>query len=253
MLLISPGCSLEGLMLKLKLWPPDAKSWLIWKDPDGGKEWGQEEKRTTEDEMVGWHHWLDGHGFGWTPGVGDGQGGLPCGGSWGHKELDTSEWLNWTELTVLTLYLIGYALFFDAQEVLQRSACKWSKHSYCSTCVDSVVVNSAVLRISSSQSNAPIPLSGSESEVTQSCLTLCNPIDSSPTDSLVNWIFQAWILEWVAISFSRVSSRPRDRTQVSLIVRNRHLELLRDSRYHWVGFWQYEWECMETDSSQIVE
>ena len=55
------------------LWPPDAKSWLIWKDPDAGKDWGQEEKGMTEDEMVGWHHWLNGHGFGWTPGVSDGQ------------------------------------------------------------------------------------------------------------------------------------------------------------------------------------
>ena len=60
------------------LWPPNAKSWLIWKDPDAGKEWGQEEKGMTEDEMVGWHHKLNGHGFGWTPGVGDGQGGLVC-------------------------------------------------------------------------------------------------------------------------------------------------------------------------------
>ena len=79
------------------LWPPDAKSWLIWKDPDAGRDWGQEEKRTTEDEMVGWHHWLDGHGFVWTLGIGDGQGGLMCCGSWGRKELDTTEWLNWTE------------------------------------------------------------------------------------------------------------------------------------------------------------
>ena len=68
------------------LWPPDAKSWLIWKDPDAGKDWGQEEKGTTKDEMVGWCHRLDGHGFGWTPGVGDRQGGLACRGSWGHKE-----------------------------------------------------------------------------------------------------------------------------------------------------------------------
>ena len=62
---ISPGCSLEGLMLKLKLqfWLPDVKSWLIWKDPDLGKDWGQEEKGTTKDEMVGWHYWLDGHEF----------------------------------------------------------------------------------------------------------------------------------------------------------------------------------------------
>ena len=80
----------------LILWPRDAKSWFIWKDPDAGKDWGQE-KGTTEDEMVGWHHRLDRHGFGWTPGVGDGQGGLACCGSWGCKELDTTERLNWTE------------------------------------------------------------------------------------------------------------------------------------------------------------
>ena len=80
------------------LWPPHAKSWLIGKDPDAGKDWGQEEKGTTEDEMAGWHHWLNGRESGWTPGVGDGQGGLACCNSWGHKESDTTEWLNWTEL-----------------------------------------------------------------------------------------------------------------------------------------------------------
>jgi len=80
------------------LWPPDKKSWLIWKDPDAGKDWRQEEKGMTEDEIVGWHHWLDGRGFWWTPGIGDGQGGLACCGSWGRKESDTTEWLNWTEL-----------------------------------------------------------------------------------------------------------------------------------------------------------
>ena len=79
------------------LWPPDAESWLIWKDLDAGKDWGQEEKGTTEDEMVGWHHRLNGHGFGWTPRVGDGQGGLACCGSWGHTESDTTERLNWIE------------------------------------------------------------------------------------------------------------------------------------------------------------
>ena len=78
-------------------WPPDAKSWLIWKDPDTGKDWGLEEKGTTEDKTVGWHHRLNGHGFGWTPGVGDGQGGLACCSSWGHKQSDTTEQLNWTE------------------------------------------------------------------------------------------------------------------------------------------------------------
>ena len=79
------------------LWPPDAKSWRIRKDPDAGKDWGQEEKGMTEDEMAGWHHWLNEHEFGWTPGVGDGQGGLVCCSSWGRKESDTTEWLNWTE------------------------------------------------------------------------------------------------------------------------------------------------------------
>ena len=78
-------------------WPPHAKHWLIWKDPDVGKDWRQEEKGMTEDEMVGWHHRLNGHEFGCSPGVGDGQGGLACCGSWGHKESDTTEWLNWTE------------------------------------------------------------------------------------------------------------------------------------------------------------
>ena len=80
------------------LWPPDVKSWLIGKDPDAGKDWGQEEKGTTEDEMVGWHHWLNGHESEWTPGVGDGQGGLASCGSWGRKESDTTEQLNWSEL-----------------------------------------------------------------------------------------------------------------------------------------------------------
>ena len=80
------------------LWPPHAKSWLIWKDPDAGRDWGREEKGMTEDEMAGWHHQLDGQEFGWTPGVGDGQGGLACCDSWGHKELDTTQRLNWTEL-----------------------------------------------------------------------------------------------------------------------------------------------------------
>ena len=79
-------------------WPPDTKSWLIGKDPDAGRDWGQEEKGTTEDEMVGWHHRHNGHGFGWTPGVGDGQGGLACCDSWGRKESDMTERLNWTEL-----------------------------------------------------------------------------------------------------------------------------------------------------------
>ena len=77
------------------LWLPHAKSWLIGKDPDGGRDWGQEEKGMTEDEMAGWHHRFDGRKSEWTPGVGDGQGGLACSNSWGRKESDTTEWLNW--------------------------------------------------------------------------------------------------------------------------------------------------------------
>ena len=91
---ISPEYSLEGLMLKLQyfghlMWRTDS-----FEKTDARKDWRQEEKGTTEDEMVGWHHWLDGHGFGWTPGVGNGQGGLACCGSWGGKESDTTERLN---------------------------------------------------------------------------------------------------------------------------------------------------------------
>ena len=130
------------------LWSPDAKSWLIWKDPDAGKNLQQEEKGTTEEKMVEWHHRLNGHGFAWTPGVGDGQRGLACCGSWGHKELDTTERLNWTELN------------------------------------------------------------------TKSCLTLCDFMDCSPPGSSVHGISKARILEWVAMSFSRGSSWPRDRTRV---------------------------------------
>ena len=79
------------------LWPPHLKSWLTGKDSDAGRDWGQEEKGTTEDEMAGWHHWLNGCDSEWTPGVGDRQGGLACCNSWGRKELDTTERLNWTE------------------------------------------------------------------------------------------------------------------------------------------------------------
>ena len=78
-------------------WSPDAESWLIWKDPDAGKDWRQEEKGTTEDEIVGWHHRHNGHEFEWTPGVGDGQRGLACYGPGGRREWDTPEGLHWTE------------------------------------------------------------------------------------------------------------------------------------------------------------
>ena len=88
------------------LWPPHVKSWLIGKDSDAGKDCGQGEKGTTEDEMSGWHHWLNGRESEWNPGVGDGQGGLVCCNSWGRKELDMTERLNWT--VYLTLSLLEY-------------------------------------------------------------------------------------------------------------------------------------------------
>ena len=86
------------------------KSWLSGKDPDSGRDWGQEEKGTTEDQMAGWHHRLDGCESQWTPGVGDGQGGLACCDSWGCKESDTTERLNWTELK-LGFFLCSYILW----------------------------------------------------------------------------------------------------------------------------------------------
>ena len=79
------------------LWPPDAKSWLTGKDPDAGKDWRQEEKGTTENKMVGWHHRFDGHEFEQALGVGDGQGSLVCCSPWSHKESDMIEWLKWTD------------------------------------------------------------------------------------------------------------------------------------------------------------
>ena len=102
------------------LWPPDVKNWLIGKDPDVGRDWVQEEKRTTEDEMVGWHHWLNGHEFGWTPGVGDGQGGLACCNSRGHKELDTTEQLNWTELNWRRLLTVTWSARKSTQSILKE-------------------------------------------------------------------------------------------------------------------------------------
>ena len=116
--------------------PPRAKSWLIGKDPDAGRDWGQEEKGTTEDEMAGCHHRLDGPESGWTPGVGDGQGGLACCDSRGRKKSDMTERLNWTELNATnricwkhkahchdTLYMVFRVSLFDSWD-------SWLSHSY---------------------------------------------------------------------------------------------------------------------------
>ena len=102
------------------LWPSDVKNWLV-EDPYVGKDWEWEEKGMAEDEMVGWHHWLDGHGFGWTPGVGDGQGGLVCCISWGCKESDTTEQLNWSELDGIVVF----PTFFNLSEFGNKGS--WSE------------------------------------------------------------------------------------------------------------------------------
>ena len=83
------------------LWPPDAKNWLIGKDPDAGKDWRKEKKRTIEDKMAGWHYQLDGRESERVPGVGDGQRSLVCCSPWSRKESDTNEWLNWTEWNII--------------------------------------------------------------------------------------------------------------------------------------------------------
>ena len=101
----------------LVLWPPQAKSWLIGKDSDAGRDWGQEEKGTTEDEMAAWQHWLNGPESEWTPGVGDGQGDLACCNSWGRKDLDMTEQINWTELKLAFLFSRGSSQPMDGTQV----------------------------------------------------------------------------------------------------------------------------------------
>ena len=97
------------------LWPPDAKSWLIRKDPDAGKHWRQEEMGMTEDEMVGWRHWLNGDESEQAPGVGDRQGGLACCSPWGCKESDTTERLNWTDMFGWISLLCNWNYYKTAQ------------------------------------------------------------------------------------------------------------------------------------------
>ena len=103
------------------LWPPDAKNWLIWKDPDAGKDWGQEEKGTKEDEMVGWHHRHKGHGFEQTLGDGEGKGSLACCSPWGRKELDMTEWLNNTISLCLSDKVIKHLVELGSE----------AQHCYC--------------------------------------------------------------------------------------------------------------------------
>ena len=110
----SKGIWTSGIIYSSNLfWPSHAKSWLIGKDSDAGRDWGQEEKGTTEDEMAGWHQWLNGRESQWTPGVGDRQGGLACCDSWGRKESDTTERLIWSGLIWI------YRIIFDIRISVQ--------------------------------------------------------------------------------------------------------------------------------------
>jgi len=120
----SPLCSGSPLKSWTVLWRFSVSASLtlgLWLS-SGDPEWRKsgiaaglgEEKGTTEDEMAGWHHWLDGRGFGWTPGVGDGQGGLACCNSWGRKESDTTERLNWTELNIDSMFIESINIFIDS-------------------------------------------------------------------------------------------------------------------------------------------
>ena len=102
------------------LWPPDEKSWLIWRDPDAGKDWGQEEKGMTENETAGWYRRLDECEFEWTLGVGDGQGGLVCYSPWGRQELDTTEQLNWTALILSRIFRLTSIMFL----IIVLNSCK---------------------------------------------------------------------------------------------------------------------------------
>ena len=176
------------LKLKLILQPPDAKSRFIRKDPDAGKDWRQEKKGTTEDEMVGWHHWLNGHKFEQAPGVSDGQGDLALCSLWGRKVLDTTERLNWTDLTWKFLAKTlkdAWGLLLRNRQVCARrdkSQYKWKLwfHLVPQAHIDTAAAAKSL----------------------QSCLTLCDPIDGSLSGSPVPGILQARTLEWVAISFS---------------------------------------------------
>ena len=183
------------------LWLPDANNWLIWKYHDTGKDWRWEEKGTTEDEMVGWQHWLDGHEFEQAPGIGDGQGGLVCCMQSMGSQRVRHNWAteqNWFLcLPVLMTYWVWQKLTHDIH---------FQIHGHLVSCVRHLVSIVVVWLLSRVQ-------------------ILCDPMDCSPAGSSIHGIPQERTLKRVAISFSRGSSQLRDWTCVSCIDRG--------VLYHW--------------------
>jgi len=191
------------------------KNWLIGKDPIAGKDWRRKEKGTSEDEMVGWHHQLNGHDFEQAAGVGDGQGSLVCCSPWCRKDSVATEQLNWTDLEsswslfwlifllqdfrIFSLWLITYLdvdlfVFIWKTHVLQL----WESSSV----ISSVILSFYVFHFLMSRAH----ISWTLCLVAQLCLTICSPTDCSQPGSSAHGILQASILEWVVISFSRGSS-----------------------------------------------
>ena len=193
---INPEYALEELMLKLKLWYfGHLKSWLMGKDPDVGKDWEQKENGATENEMIGWRHWLNGHEFQQTQGDSKGQGRLVCCSPWCLKELDTTEWLN----NMPALQLLGFR-----PKLLSRFSRVW----LCAT--PETAAHQAFPSLGFSrqehQSGLPFPSPMHESEKwkwTRSVVSdSSDPMDYSPPGFSIHGIFQAKVLEWGAIAFS---------------------------------------------------
>ena len=119
------------------LWPPDVKNWLIWKDSDAGKDWRQEETGMTEDEMVGWHHWLNGHEFEQAPGLGDGQGSLVCFRAWGRKELDSTS-VSLSELREMVMDREAWRAAIHGVPKSRTWLSDWTELAWCSSIVSSL-------------------------------------------------------------------------------------------------------------------
>ena len=190
---INPEYSLKGLMVKLKrqyFGQPDAKSWLIGKDPDAGKDWGQEEKGLTENQMVGWRHWLHGHEFEPALGDGEGQGNLACCCPWGCKELDMTERLkNWMKLNDFLQLFTG-----GSDSVLLRGAARGPVG------VEGVSPPTLVSRSSAGPwSAAHAETSPSQTSPRRGLLFLFSPTLTNPCHVLIvcNKLSDSWIEYWL--------------------------------------------------------